>query len=167
MGHCLQDLLLIYHLLCYHVSTFIEQRWNFIFIKFILYGKIDKKKIRKVGKKLDFDPKNKEWCNYSGPVILWFWIEFVTYLHTVNFFSIDFQTMEIRPGGGIHLHTSWIFQIPYHLAYLNKEAILMFVTCFGFEMGVVWEPMIACRISYCTFSGQEQVTFRSSGSFAT
>ena len=68
----------------------------FIFIKFILCGKTNMKyeisvseltpppnfsliplKNRKVGKNLDFDPQNKERCNYSGPVmtssiLLWF-----------------------------------------------------------------------------------------------
>ena len=53
MGHCLQQLLLICHLLCYHGNTFIEQRSNkfskkmtknpFISIKIILYDKIDMK----------------------------------------------------------------------------------------------------------------------------
>ena len=71
MGHCLQKLLLIYHLLCYHGNTFIEKR------------------LKKVRQKLDFDPKDKEWRNYSGPVmtsfmLLWFWIEFVTYFHTTK-----------------------------------------------------------------------------------
>ena len=41
-------------------------------------------------KRLDFDPQNKEWRNYSEPVmtssiLLWFWIEFVTYFHTNKF----------------------------------------------------------------------------------
>ena len=41
-------------------------------------------------KKLDFDPQNKECRNYSKPVmtssiLLWFWIEFVTYFHTSKF----------------------------------------------------------------------------------
>ena len=47
---------------------------------------------------------------YSKPVmtssiLLRFWIEFVTYLHTTKFVSIDLQAIEVRRGlgrGGIH-----------------------------------------------------------------
>ena len=47
-------------------------------------------KNRKNGQKLDFDPQNKEWRNYSGlvmtlSILLWFCIELVTYFHDNNF----------------------------------------------------------------------------------
>ena len=47
-------------------------------------------KVEKDWQKLDFDPQNKEWRNYSGlvmtlSILLWFCIEFVTYFHNTNF----------------------------------------------------------------------------------
>ena len=79
---------------------------------------LDPSKNRKVGRKLDFDPKNKESRNYSGPVITSlilsrFWIEFVTYFHTTKF-CFNWPSNNGNKGG-IHPHTSWTFQTPYHL----------------------------------------------------
>ena len=95
MGHCLQQFVLMYHLLCYHDNTFIEQRSNkvskndrklFIFIKFMLCEKIDMKyeisvseltpppdfslippKIEKLVKSWTLTPKTKN-GNYKRPV---------------------------------------------------------------------------------------------------
>ena len=89
---------------------------------FYLYGKIDMKYEISVSeltpppnfsliplkiKKLDFDPQNKEWRNYSEPVmtssiLLWFWIEFVTYFHTTKFGFNWPSNNGNKEGGGIH-----------------------------------------------------------------
>ena len=56
--------------------------------------------------KLDFDPKNKEWRNYSEPmmvslILLRFWTEFDILSHYKILFQFsDLQTMEIKGGGG-------------------------------------------------------------------
>ena len=113
----------------------------FIFIKFILYGKIDMKYEISVSeltpppnfslipltikccKKLDFDAQNEEWRNYSEPVmtssiLLWFWIEFVTYFHTSKF-CFSWPSNNGNKEGGVTPKTSWIFQTPYHLGLRN------------------------------------------------
>ena len=120
MGHCLRQLLLIYHLLCYHDYTFIKQssskigkNWHKppLFLLKLFLGKIDMKykisvseftpasnfslihrKLEKLVKKVDFDPKNKKRQGTSGDII-----NFIMVLGTIcditctlpNFFPID------------------------------------------------------------------------------
>ena len=64
---------------------------------------------------MDFDPQNKEWRNYSEPVmtstILIFWIEFVTYFRTTKF-GFNWPSKNGNKVGVESTHTSWIFSNP-------------------------------------------------------
>ena len=56
-------------------------------------------------------PQKQKWRNYMGPVttlsiLLRFWVQLVTYLHTTKFYS----SWPANKGGKIHPHTWWIFK---------------------------------------------------------
>ena len=69
-------------------------------------------------------PQDKEWRNYSEPVmkssiLLWFWIEFVTYFNTTKFGFNWPSNNGNKEGVPPPPHTWWIFQTPYHLGLTN------------------------------------------------
>ena len=98
--------------LYFYQNQFVWQNWHEIWNQRLKIDpstkfQLNPSKNRKVGQKLDFDPKNKEWRNYSGPVmtssiLLTFWIELVTYLHTTKFRFNWPSNNGNNEGGGIH-----------------------------------------------------------------
>ena len=120
----------------------------FIFIKFILYGKKNTKyeisvsklthppnfilillKIENVAK-VGLWPQNKEWRNYINPVmtssiLLWFWIEFVTYFHTTKF-CFNWPSNNGNKVGG-RILPPYLVDFPDPIPFMVKSFI---ITCF-------------------------------------
>ena len=109
---------------------FVWQNWREIWNQRLRIGpctkfQLNPSKHRKDNHKLDFDPKNKEWRNYSRPVktssiLLWFWKEFVTHFHTAKFCFIWPSNNGNKEGVDPPPYLVDFFQTPYHLGLIER-----------------------------------------------